>query len=71
MGHNLNTNPKQGFNVISACTNTWKETMTAWHKKQKDIILGLEQQFHTMYQESQCSFWKLQKDFVKLDEIGS
>ena len=29
LGHNLNTNPKEGLNVISACTDTWKETMIA------------------------------------------
>ena len=34
LGHNLNTNPKVGFDVISACTDTWKETMTAWHNRQ-------------------------------------
>ena len=34
-GNNLNTNPKEGFNVISACTDTWKETMTGWHNKQE------------------------------------
>ena len=74
MGHNRNTNPKQGFNVISACTNTWKETMTGWHKKQEDRILGLEQQEHTLNnvcQKSQRSFGKLQEDFVKLDEMVS
>ena len=26
--HNLNANPKEGFAIVSACTNTWKETIT-------------------------------------------
>ena len=27
LGHNLNANPKEGFAIISACNDTWKETM--------------------------------------------
>ena len=40
MGHNLNTNPQEGFNVISGCTDTWNETMTGWHNKQEDSGVG-------------------------------
>ena len=64
---NLNTNPKQGFNGVSVFTNTWKETMTAWHKKQEDRILGLEQQLQTMntlYQETTGGFCETNRDGV-------
>ena len=44
----LKKNPKEGYNVISACTDTWKETMTVWHNKQEDRIQGLEHQLHMM-----------------------
>ena len=62
LGHNLNTNPKEGFNVISACTDTWKETMTGWHKRQEERILSLEHQLNLVnntFQESQISFVNL------------
>ena len=74
MGQNFNTNPKEDFNVISACNDTWKETMTAWQKKQGDKISGLEQQIHIMkgaFQESQQAIGRLQDDFFKLDEMVS
>ena len=25
LGHNLDDNPKEGFNIISACTDAWKK----------------------------------------------
>ena len=58
-GQNLNTNPKEGFNVISECTDTWKETMTGWHNRQEERILSLEHQLNLVnnaLQESQISF---------------
>ena len=48
LGHNLNANPKEGFDAISACTDTWKENMTAWHNKQEERILNLEIQLSVM-----------------------
>ena len=42
LGHNLNANPKEGFAILSACTNTWKERMTSRHNNQEKRILGLE-----------------------------
>ena len=71
-GHNLNTNPKEGLNVISTCTDTWKETMNGWHNKQEKMIQGLKHQLHMMnnaFKELQLSFGKLQEDFKKLDKI--
>ena len=64
LGHNLNTNPKEGFNVISACTDTWKETMTAWHNKQEGRFLGLEHQLSLMNNA-------FQEDLKKLDHMES
>ena len=72
LGHNFNTNPKEGFNIISACTDTWKETMTVWHNKQEERIHSLEHQLSLIYnafQESQLSFVKLQEDFKRLDDM--
>ena len=66
LGNNLNTNPKEGFNVISACTDTWKETMTAWHNRQEERILKLEQQLIQMnnaIQGSQQCLIKLKEDY--------
>ena len=74
LGHNLNTNPKEGFNVISGCTDTWKETMAAWHNKQEERIHSLEHQLSLMnnaFQESQLSFLKLQEDFKRLYDMVS
>ena len=74
LGHNLNTNPKEGFDVISVCTDTWKETMTVWHKRQEERIFGLEHQLSLMnkaIQGSQLSLMKLQEDFRKLDKMVS
>ena len=67
---NLNTNPKEGFNTISACTDTWKETMAAWQKKQEEKISGIEHQIFSMnnsIQESQ----QVQDNVSKLDEMVS
>ena len=74
LGHNLNTNPKEGFNVISACTDTWKETMTGWHNRQEERILSLEHQLNLVnnaFQESQISYINLQENFKRLDDMVS
>ena len=67
-------NPKEGFNVISVCTDTWKETMTGWHNRQEERILSLELQLNqanNSFLESQTLFVKLQKDFRRLDDMVS
>ena len=59
LGYNPNMNPKEGFNVISACTDTWKEMMTGWHNRQEERILSLEHQLNQVnnaFLESQTSF---------------
>ena len=74
LGHNLNTNPKEGFNVISVCTDILKETMTAWHNKQEERINSLEHQLSLMnnaFQESQLSFVKLREYFKRPDDMVS
>ena len=70
--HNLNTNPKEEFNVISVCTDTWKETMTVWHNKQQERIHSFEHQLslkNNAFQESQLSFVKLQEDFKRINDM--
>ena len=70
LGHNLNANPKEGFDVISAGTDTWKETMTLRHNRQEERILNLAHQLSIMsinIQGSQNSLLKLQADFRRLD----
>ena len=74
LGHNLNTNPKEGFNEICACADTWKETTTGWHNRQEERILILQHQFSQLnnaFLESQKSFVNLQKDFRRLDNMVS
>ena len=75
LGHNLNTNSKEGLNVIFSCTDTWKETMTGWHNKQKERIISLEYQLsqvnNVFLEESQTLFVKLQRDFRRLDDTVS
>ena len=42
LGHNLNENPREGFAIVSVCTDTWKDTMISRNKNQKERILTLE-----------------------------
>ena len=35
LGHNLNVNPMEGFAIVSACTDTGKETMISRHNNQE------------------------------------
>ena len=44
LGKDINTNPQEGFAVVSAYTDTWKKTMTARFNNQEERILGLESQ---------------------------
>ena len=45
LGHNLNVNPKEGFAIVSACTDIWKETMMSRHSNQEERIISLEHKF--------------------------
>ena len=71
LGHNLNTNSKEGFNVISACTDTWKKSMTVWHNKQEERIHGLEHQLSLMNNAFQRISAFFPEDFRRLDEMVS
>ena len=48
LGHKPNTNPKEGFDLASACTDAWRMASSEWNKKQEDRILGLELQLSTV-----------------------
>ena len=39
LGHNLDANPKEGFAIVSACTDTWKETMMSRQSNQEERII--------------------------------
>ena len=59
---------------VLTCTDTCKETMTVWQKKQEEKISGLKRQIICMnssIQESQWVIGKLQDDVSKLDEMVS
>ena len=65
-------NPRQGLAVISAYTDTWKDTMTARFNYQEERILGLESQLlesrNTVgkYQES---FTRFRNEVTRLDDL--
>ena len=65
-------NPRQGLAVISAYTDTWKDTMTARFNNQEERILGLESQLlesrNTVgkYQES---FTRFRNEVTRLDDL--
>ena len=65
-------NPKQGLAVISAYTDTWKDTMTARFNNQEERILGLESQSlesrNTVgkYEES---FTRFRNEVTRLDDL--
>ena len=72
LGHNLNAHPKEGFSIVFACTDMWKETMTTRHSNQEERILSLEHHLLVMtntIQGSQTSFLGLQAEFGRLDEM--
>ena len=72
LGHNSNANPKEGFTVVSACTDTWKETMTTRHNNQEERILSLEHHLLGMnntIQGSQTFFLGLQAKFRRLYDM--
>ena len=72
LGHNLNENPREGFSIVSACTDTWKDTMISRHNNQKERILSLEHSLLVMnntIQGSQTLFLGLQAEYRRMDEI--
>ena len=64
--------PRQGLAVISAYTDTWKDTMTARFNNQEERILGLENQLlasrNTVgkYKES---FTRFRNEVKRLDDL--
>ena len=70
--HNLNANTNEGFAIVSACADIWKETMTSRHNNQEERILGLEHNLLVMtntIQGSQTSFLELQAELRRMDEM--
>ena len=39
---NLNENPREGFAIVSACTDTWREMMSSRCNSQDERLLKLE-----------------------------
>ena len=72
MGNNLNENPRERFAIVSACTDTWKDTMMSRHNNQEERVLSLEHSLLVMYntiQGSQTLFLGLQAEYRRMDEI--
>ena len=72
LGHNLNANPKEGFAIVSGCTDTWKETMMSRHNNQEERILSLEHNLFIMtntIQVSKNSCMGLQAKFRRMHEM--
>ena len=66
MGNNLNETPREGFIIVSACTDTWKDTMISRHNNQEERILSLEHSLLVMIntiQGSQTLFLGLQAEY--------
>ena len=72
MGNYLNENPREGFAIVSACTDTWKDTMISRQNNQEERILSLEHSLLVMnnnIQVSQTLFSGLQADYSRMGEI--
>ena len=66
LGNNLNENPKEGFAIVSAWTDTWKETMISRYNNQEERVLSLEHSLLVMnntIQGSQTLFLGLQAEY--------
>ena len=72
LGKDGYVNPRQGLAVISAYTDTWKDTMTARFNNQEERILGLENQLMASmstvgkYEES---FTRFRNQVKRLDDL--
>ena len=72
MGNNLNENPRERFAIVSACTDTWKDTMMSRHNNQEERVLSLEHGLLAMnatIQGSQSLFLGLQAEYKRMDAI--
>ena len=66
LGHKINENPREGFAIVSACTDTWKDTMILRHNKSLEHNLLV---INNTIQGSQTLFLGLQADYKRMDEI--
>ena len=69
---NLNENPREGFAIVSACTDTWRKTMTSRYNNQEERVLSLEHGLLAMnatIQGSQSLFLGLQAEYKRMDAI--
>ena len=48
LGHKLNANPREGFDVSAACADAWRIAASEWNKNQEDRIMNLEKQLNTV-----------------------
>ena len=68
LGHNLNENPRKGFAIVSACTDTWKDAMISRHNNQEERILSLEHNLLVMNNTIQGSVTSSCTDENKLHD---
>ena len=69
---NLNENPREGFAIVSACTDTWRETMTSQYNSQEERLLKLEHSLlamNTAIQGSHSIFLGLQAECKRIDAV--
>ena len=72
LGKDGYVNPRQGLAVISAYTDTWKDTMTARFNNQEERILGLENQLiasRSTVGKYEESFTRFQNEVKRLDDL--
>ena len=72
LGKDGDINPREGLAVISAYTDTWKDTMIARFNDQEERLLGLENQAinsRNTIARYENSFMGFRKEVIKLNEI--
>ena len=72
LGKDGHINPREGLAVISAYTDTWKDTMIARFNDQEERLLGLENQAinsRNTIARYENSFMGFHKEVIKLNEI--
>ena len=69
---NLNENPREGFAVVSACTDNWRQIMDSRYNSQEERLLKLEHSLLTMntvIQKSQSLNLGIQADQWRIDAL--
>ena len=72
LGKDGYVNPREGLAVISAYTDSWKDTMTARYNDQEEILLRLENQLFSSrntVERYENSFKGFQNEVIKLNKM--